>query len=464
MKKWVLVIAGLFVASTALTQTLTIDSVLEIAKSLGVFQVEAHPYLEKTEADEAGNIMNTAKVMFALQMAQEPQSRDAHAKGHACAAATMTIESNIPMELQAGLFANPGATYQAIIRYSNGSGLTQTDVSPDGRGMAVKVIDGAKDGNILGTGTTQDFMMINNPRFFVRSIRDYALFQTILTQLKPGELPTKFFLIRAIREALTESGAVDGEIYPDADLMKIAGGLVAAQADPLTLPKFSQTLGELFGLKAPQVGASLLGKMKALQSGQAPLELRIAGELRTVPGSMIAEPYFSMVSFLARSKKDQSTDTAVKYVARPVNCADGVVVQRVPAPQKPTENFLAEELVASLNAKDICYNFYLQPLPAGVSEAKRKELVEDSRLDYGTAEVLVAKIKMPAQNAGVASKQTYCENLSYNPWQASPELQPLGGMNRARKVAVTASSIRRHMVTGADRKEPVSVDEFKNLK
>ena len=77
---------------------------------------------------------------------------------------------SLPESLAKGLFARP-ATYGAWIRFSNGSGKPAPDKEGDGRGMAIKVL------GVAGSRTgTQDFIMINNPTFFVRDAIDYVTF------------------------------------------------------------------------------------------------------------------------------------------------------------------------------------------------------------------------------------------------------------------------------------------------
>jgi hypothetical protein len=96
-----------------------------------------------------------------------PAMRDAHPKGHGCVKASFRILDNLPPELRVGLFASPG-TYDAWIRYSNGSPVPQADSKGDGRGMAIKLM-GVAD----SPSTTQDFILINHPVFAARNVVDY---------------------------------------------------------------------------------------------------------------------------------------------------------------------------------------------------------------------------------------------------------------------------------------------------
>jgi hypothetical protein len=108
--------------------------------------------------------------------------RDAHRKAHGCVQATFTVSDNLPANVAQGLFATP-KTYQAVVRFSNGSGASADDHKGDGRGMAIKVL-GVSGPKILedeANASTQDFVMINHPVFFVRNAKDYVGFQKSLT-------------------------------------------------------------------------------------------------------------------------------------------------------------------------------------------------------------------------------------------------------------------------------------------
>jgi len=103
--------------------------------------------------------------------------RDAHTKAHGCVKATVTVPGDLPDELAVGLFGAP-ATYDAWIRFSNSADHFQRDRKPDGRGMAIKLM------NVPGTKAlpghedepSQDFILINYPAFVVKNAADYVEF------------------------------------------------------------------------------------------------------------------------------------------------------------------------------------------------------------------------------------------------------------------------------------------------
>ncbi len=459
--KLLLSIGSFAVLSTAVAQSVTIESVLGVAKSMGAFDIEAHPNLEKKEKDEADSILKSAATMFHIQMATEKQSRDAHAKGHGCAVAEFEISNKVPTEYQVGVLSQPGRTFDAIVRFSNGSGTTKADGIPDGRGLAIKVLDGAANGNLLGTGTTQDFLLINGSRFFIRSAKDYALFNQIVAQDKK---PDRFFLERAIREALSEAGRSDSEdLSSETVIAPMMPGVLQLAKDPSILQKTIATLFPQASATEQQlIFGSLAKKAMAMTKAQAPLELKIAAALARPIGSAVTESYHSMASYLLKSGISAKRDTAVKYSARPVDCQTRAQLQPEAPIDNLPENGLRLDLGAKLASGERCFDFFIQPLPENLDQLAKVKLVEDPRLDYGTPEILVASLKLPVQNFDTPEKQKACEDLSFNPWQADPAHRPLGALNRARKAAVTASSIRRHFVTGAERVEPTTLEILKN--
>ncbi|MBV1859195.1 MAG: catalase family protein, partial [Nannocystaceae bacterium] len=103
--------------------------------------------------------------------------RDAHVKPHGCLTASVSIPDDLPPELAVGVFSEP-ESFDAWIRFSNSSDKFQRDRIPDGRGMALKMM------NVPGTKalpghedeTSQDIILINYPQFVVKNAADYVEF------------------------------------------------------------------------------------------------------------------------------------------------------------------------------------------------------------------------------------------------------------------------------------------------
>ncbi|WP_282876023.1 catalase family protein [Pseudomonas peli] len=101
--------------------------------------------------------------------------RDAHAKAHGCMKAEVTVSADIDSSLQRGVLSEPGKTWQAWMRLSNGNAYPQFDRARDARGMAIKLlaVPGEKLTQSLQHASEQDFVMFNHPAFFVRDVAEY---------------------------------------------------------------------------------------------------------------------------------------------------------------------------------------------------------------------------------------------------------------------------------------------------
>ena len=101
--------------------------------------------------------------------------RDAHPKAHGIVRAEFRVNPSIASNLAKGIFES-GKTYEAWIRFSNG--LQDDDNKDDARGMAIKVmgVPGEKLLDDERDATTQDFIMINHPVFFLNDPERYLSF------------------------------------------------------------------------------------------------------------------------------------------------------------------------------------------------------------------------------------------------------------------------------------------------
>lgn len=123
--------------------------------------------------------------------------RDAHPKSHGCVKAELQVPATLPGNLAKGIFV-PGKTYQAWIRFSNGSrDATRADSKGDARGMAIKVlgVPGAKLLEDEPEASTQDFILINHPVFFNNDPRRYlSLVEAGTSDSVVGKLRAPFAL------------------------------------------------------------------------------------------------------------------------------------------------------------------------------------------------------------------------------------------------------------------------------
>src|SRR4051794_20177017 len=118
-----------------------------------------------------------------LELERRPVPRDQHPKQHGCVHAKFVIRQGLDQDLRKGLFKDE-KVYDAWIRFSNGA--QRDDTRADVHGMAVKLVgvDGPKAVRISEgepDQLTEDFVMVDNPTFFIKDAVEYALFsETVL--------------------------------------------------------------------------------------------------------------------------------------------------------------------------------------------------------------------------------------------------------------------------------------------
>lgn len=101
--------------------------------------------------------------------------RDAHAKAHGCLKAEVNVLPDLDPQLRHGVLSQPGKTWHAWLRLSNGNAYPQFDRARDARGMGLKLLDvpGEKLLASAANAGDQDFVMFNHPAFFVRDVAEY---------------------------------------------------------------------------------------------------------------------------------------------------------------------------------------------------------------------------------------------------------------------------------------------------
>jgi catalase len=137
--------------------------------------VSAQELIADDEAAMTQDIIQTAVRIVDQYRESTRYLRDAHAKAHGCVKAEVQVLPELPGELRQGVFSEPGKTWQATMRLSNGNAYPQFDSIRDARGMAIKLFD-VPGKQLLsdqqGRGE-QDFVMFSHPNFFVSNVAEY---------------------------------------------------------------------------------------------------------------------------------------------------------------------------------------------------------------------------------------------------------------------------------------------------
>lgn len=139
---------------------------------------------------EIASAIETVTAIQLAMMRTGTHQRGQHAKLNGCVKATFKVRPDIPDAFKIGLFGM-ALDFEVAIRFSNGS--QSDDLKPDIHGMAIKLlkVPGKKVLEVEADATEQDFILADNPVFFIRNASDYALFMedfaTSVTQGKPPE-------------------------------------------------------------------------------------------------------------------------------------------------------------------------------------------------------------------------------------------------------------------------------------
>ena len=375
---------------------------------------------------EFSQIEETAALGIRLQTmrAERDKSQDGqllrgvHAKSHGCVKAQFTVNEDVDRSYRVGLFAQPGRSYEAWIRYSNASVLREDDLkaNDDGvrqngsRGMALKVMD--VDGRMLSQDdgrNNQDFLMINTPEFAFANVRDYLRLNRILERAPKGDVAKPYFLPAAL---LGLGQPVEGEPAGKAAKRKALQSIIAR--DPLLK---SLSPAEIMGTIS---SAKIVGKI-VRQTVRNPMQVQ----------------YFGAAPFLFGDGR------AMKFSASPCVATPQPPFTEITA-DNPPQNYLRAALARTMSGnKDVCYDFRIQTRDDGDEGLK----IEDATTTWPNEEdkyVSVARIAIRVPQSPLAPDAVAsCEKLAFTPWHSLAVHRPLGGINRLRRKVYSDSASHR---------------------
>lgn len=193
--------------------------------------------------------------------------------------------------------------------------------------------------------------------------------------------------------------------------------------------------------------------MTAITKGQPFFQLLDALELSVLKASTttvadeVTESFFSQVPYVLGSGY-------AKYRAR-------LCDPETPAPlteaEKKNPHFLRARIRERVMKGPICLIFSVQPKTAG-------QMVEDAAIAWKESDapfIDVAKITIPAgQDINDPARDSFCENISFNPWNSLAENRPAGAINRARLAVYTGLSRKRRTENKVQIREPKADESF----
>ena len=189
------------------------------------------------------------------------------------------------------------------------------------------------------------------------------------------------------------------------------------------------------------MAADTRGFMELLQANEAggfrramyflshPRAIAIALASRANPTCHLDIPYWSATPYRFGPQR------AVKYVVTPAS------PHRSPMPRALTDNYLRDAMRTRLAQGEATFDFMIQFQRDG-----RRMPIDDATVEWKREDspyVPVARIRIPAQQFEDPERMARCELVAFNPWHCLADHEPLGDMNRARRVIYQALSAHR---------------------
>lgn len=156
--------------------------------------------------------------------------------------------------------------------------------------------------------------------------------------------------------------------------------------------------------------------------------------------------YYSNVPFLLGEGQ------AVQYSLKPTS------PRRSRIPAHPTENYLRDAMVRTLEAGEFTFDFMVQ-----VQTDAHRMPIEDATVKWPEREspyIPVARLRLPPQRFDSDRQLAFADVLRYNPWHSLPEHKPLGNSNRARKRMYEELATLRQEMNGDQHLEPTGDETF----
>lgn len=127
-------------------------------------------------------------------------------------------------------------------------------------------------------------------------------------------------------------------------------------------------------------------------------------------------------------------------------------------PDNPGWNYLRDVIDQQLAREEVYYDFMVQ-----VQKDPYRQPIENALVPWSqeiSPYQKVATLRIPKQKVDTPERNWIGENLSMNAWHSLPEHQPLGGVNRARKIVYIEISKFRHGRNLVPMEEPVAGPDF----
>jgi hypothetical protein len=397
-------------------------------------------------------------------------TRDVHRKTHGCLAGELLIAQDLPAHLAVGVF-EPGKTFDAVVRFSNGNPQAQSDAVPDARGMAVKILaqgtlpsgEGAVvkqliddrsgkaiDPDNINRNGILDIVTINYPVFFTTNPDAYAkvnrvffggvrnedsAFRSFLAFLRAGVALVPILGLRNAGTALRVNGSVIHHPLFQSYWSMAPSRLGSRGADEVTAVKYKW---EPF--YPDQRGRQFLAENNPVWADRRDFGFPLIGWIRrrlAVPASVRSDP--------------DHLRAMIAQTLAPVNYGPG----KDPIPIKfalKVQKFIDDESTPIENSSAVWVEDEAQRKWFGklFPRAETSSIWQRKIAPLHTIGVLTIFPLPPALLAcGHTHNDQFIEDLSFNPWNNVPDQhRPLGIVQRMKR-RVYAGSRRTRFAANA---------------
>ncbi len=182
-------------------------------------------------------------------------------------------------------------------------------------------------------------------------------------------------------------------------------------------------------------------------------ELRLSMAILKFPRNLLADRFYSLIPYRL------GTANYVKYSAKAAPCSPGghLPSSLVGFGRDALRTSLTDQLKRP--GARFCYDFMVQ-----FQAPDAYMPVEDATIEWSERQspfIPVARIEIGPQDVNAAIDNHFCENLSMSPWHSLPEHQPVGGLNRIRRLVYQQISRFRRCKNGFGYGEPLDDGSMK---
>ena len=380
------------------------------------------------QRSEVNRLVATLERHVRQEYARPRVKRDAHPKMHGCVLAQFRVDDDVPADLRWGVFAHPGRLFDAWMRFSNAFRL-QHDIEFETRGLGLKLL--GVPGNRLVPDIaddephTQDFLFATHDAFFLPNVDEYAEFAQATAA---GPMAIGQFFLRRPRLWRGFGAMLRSSVLP--------------APSPLAIPYYTQTPYRLGPKQAVKLQARPLWTPELRASLPAPSLFRI----KTIAGN--AALFVRELS----GTKATAEDFCDRYIA--------------------ARDLLRHAMMSFLSRYDAWFEILVQ-----TTDRSPAMPIEDPTVSWGehmSPFRRVALVRVPRQvfwpesgmpdevKEAAANMVDLGENMSFNPWHALSDHEPLGGINQARRRVYPAIVGTRRALNGVTPKTPS--EEYRRLR